>query len=251
MTQHKYGYLPDQRDQRDHLYAAPFATLQALPSSVDLRSGCPPIRDQGMLGACTGFAISAAIEFDRRKQKLEAFATSPLFVYYNERMSEGTIDSDAGATIRDGIKAVNKLGVCKEQAWPYLIERFTSKPPAHCYKDALKCRAVSYQRVVRSLDQLRGCLAAGFPFVMGISVYDSFESAEVAQSGVVPMPSRKEALLGGHACLCVGYRNDTKKWIFRNSWSEQWGDKGYGYLDYQYLLNQGLSGDFWTVRFVG
>jgi C1A family cysteine protease len=141
--------------------------------------------------------------------------------------------------------------VCKEQAWPYLIERFTSKPPAHCYKDALKCRAVSYQRVVRSLDQLRGCLAAGFPFVMGISVYDSFESAEVAQSGVVPMPSRKEALLGGHACLCVGYRNDTKKWIFRNSWSEQWGDKGYGYLDYQYLLNQGLSGDFWTVRFVG
>jgi C1A family cysteine protease len=98
---------------------------------------------------------------------------------------------------------------------------------------------------------MKGCLASGYPFVFGFTVYASFESASVAQTGQIPMPQPGESILGGHAVLAVGYKDDEQKWICRNSWSEKWGDQGYFYLDYQYLLNKGLSSDFWTIRTVG
>src|ERR1700681_1590601 len=101
------GWLPDLPDARDFMYAAPLKVLQALPPSVDLRSGCPPVYDQGQLGSCTANAIAAAIEFDQRKQKLtQKFSPSRLFIYYNERVLEGTISVDGGAMLRDAIKSV-------------------------------------------------------------------------------------------------------------------------------------------------
>ena len=103
-TPKHYGWLPDIPDHRDHLYAAPVVMLQALPPSVDLRSHCPPVYDQGQLGSCTANAIAAAMQFDRMKQKQKPeFIPSRLFIYYNERVMEGTVDSDSGAMIRDGI----------------------------------------------------------------------------------------------------------------------------------------------------
>lgn len=250
MTKHHYGYIPDHRDHRDHLYAAPIEHLAALPSSVDLRPGCPPVYDQGELGSCTANAIAGAIEFDRKKQNLPDFVPSRLFIYWNERAMEGTVNSDAGAMIRDGIKSVNKQGACPENEWPYNIGQFTVKPPAQCYKDALLDEAVSYARMARSLNQMKGCLASGVLFVFGISVFESFESAQVAQSGIVPMPSSSEQLLGGHAICCVGYDDSQQSWICRNSWSDQWGDKGYFYLPYAYLMDRGLSSDFWVIKTV-
>jgi C1A family cysteine protease len=251
MSKYHYGWKPDVPDFRDHVYTAPYEHVLALPSSVDLRPQCPPVYDQGQLGSCTSQAIAAAIEFDRKKQALSDIMPSRLFIYYNERAMEGTVNSDAGAAIRDGVKSVNRFGVCPESEWPYDISQFMVRPPAQCYTDALKDRALSYQRVQQSLSQMKGCLASGLPFVCGISVYESFESNEVAQTGMVPMPQPGEQLLGGHAVLCVGFNDAKQKFTCRNSWSSSWGDQGYFYLDYQYLLNAGLASDFWTIKTVG
>src|ERR1700747_2514934 len=130
----RYGWIPDIPDQRDYLYAAPPAFLRALPARIDLRKQCPPVYDQGQLGSCTANGIGAAIQFDRMKQQLKPdFIPSRLFIYYNERVMENTVNSDSGAAIRDGIKSVNKQGVCPETEWPYDIAKFTKKPPAACY----------------------------------------------------------------------------------------------------------------------
>ncbi len=195
-----YGWIPDLPDQRDHLYAAPPEYLLKLPPLVDLRPQCPPVFDQGQLGSCTANAIAAAIEFERMKQKLQDFIPSRLFIYYDERAMEGTADSDSGAQIRDGIKSVANQGACPENEWPYDISKFMVKPGQQCYQDALKDRAVQYSRVARNLDQMKGCLASGYPFVFGFTVYQSFESPAVAKSGIAPMPQHGDAPVGGHRC---------------------------------------------------
>jgi C1A family cysteine protease len=247
----RYGWIPDQPDQRDHLYAAPPQFLAALPSSTDLRAQCPPVYDQGQLGSCTANAIGGAIEFERLKQKLPDFAPSRLFIYYNERVIEGTVRSDSGAQIRDGIKTVASQGVCPETEWPYDIAKFEQKPPAKAYADALTDCAVSYQSLIQDASQMKGCLASGFPFVFGFTVYESFESQAVAQSGHAPMPASSERAIGGHAVMAVGYDDSNQWFIVRNSWGPTWGLKGYFTLPYAYLIQASLSSDFWTIRIVG
>jgi C1A family cysteine protease len=246
-----YGWIPDPPDQRDHLYAAPPRYLEALPARTDLRAKCPPVYDQGNLGSCTANAIAAALEFDRKKQGLPDFVPSRLFIYYNERKIEGTVPSDSGAMIRDGIKSVASDGACPEPEWPYVISKFAAQPPAKCYRDAKLDRAVSYQSILKDLNQMKGCLASGYPFIFGFTVYESFETAEVAKTGHVPMPGWMERAVGGHAVLAVGY-DDARRWfLVRNSWSTRWGMDGYFTMPYTYLLQPGLSEDFWTVRLVG
>ena len=91
-------------------------------------------------------------------------------------------------------------------------------------------------------------LSKANPFVVGIVVYESFESDTVAKSGYVPMPNvTSEAMLGGHAVLCVGYNDIKKVWIMRNSWGTSWGDRGYFYLPYAYLLDNTLTSDLWNI----
>jgi C1A family cysteine protease len=170
-----------------------------------------------------------------------------LFIYYNERALEGTVKSDAGATIRDGIKTLKNLGVCSEQRWPYIISKFSVKPGAACYKEALNRQITSYHRIL-TLDDMRACLADGFPFVFGFTVYESFESQEVARTGTVQMPQTNERSLGGHAVLAVGYDDIQKRFIVRNSWGTGWGQKGYFTLPYGYLENRNLADDLWTIR---
>jgi C1A family cysteine protease len=246
----RYGWIPDLPDHRDLMYSAPMQVLKKLPSKVDMTSQCPPVYDQGQLGSCTGNAIAGDIQFDQKKEKKQDFVPSRLFIYYNERVMEGTADHDSGAYIRDGIKSVAKLGVCPETEWPYDISKFTEKPPQKCYDDAPKTRATSYSRITRNLNQMKGCLASGYPFVIGFTVYESFESQEVAKTGVVPMPASDEQVLGGHAVLVVGYDDSKSRFIIRNSWGENWGIKGYFTMPYQYLLDAELSDDFWTIRIV-
>src|SRR5258708_5007764 len=169
-----YRWIPDLPDPRDHRHAAPPANLAAPPPAVDLRRRCPAVYDQGALGSCTAQAIGGAIEFDRLKQKLPDFVPSRLFIYYNERKIEGTVDIDSGAMIRDGIKSVASQGVCPEPEWPYVIENFAEKPSSQAYKDAESDRAVSYQSLVQDLSQMRGCLASGYPFIFRFTVSASF-----------------------------------------------------------------------------
>jgi C1A family cysteine protease len=245
----RYGWVPDLPDARDHLYAVPPEYLAALPAKVDLQDQCPKqVYDQGQLGSCTANAIGGAFEFDLLKQPLQDFMPSRLFIYYNERVMEGTVNSDSGAMIRDGIKSVAKQGVCPETDWAYNIAKFAAEPSDACYTEALKHRVTRYQRVPRVLNQMKGCLAHGYPFVFGFTVYESFESNEVAKTGVVPMPASGEQVLGGHAVLAVGYDDSEQRFLVRNSWGDGWGMGGYFTMPYAYLTDRGLASDFWSVQ---
>jgi C1A family cysteine protease len=251
-TQARYGWQRDLPDARDHVYSVPLHALpKGLPEKVDLRGGCPPVYDQGQLGSCTANAIAGALEFDRKKQKLSDFVPSRLFIYYNERVMEGTVGHDAGAQIRDGIKSVAKIGAPPETDWPYDIEKFTIKPPTRAYNDAKVDRAVHYQSVVQSLQQMQGCLATGYPFVFGFTVYQSFESPEVARTGIMPMPAPGEKKLGGHAVMAVGYDGSSRRMIVRNSWGTHWGMDGYFTMPFEFITSASMASDFWTIRLVG
>ncbi len=246
-----YGWVPDLPDQRDRVFRAPLRRIGPLPGRVDLRNQCPPIWDQGAIGSCTAHAIAGALEFDQMKQAFaDTFVPSRLFIYYNERAMEGTVDEDAGAMIRDGIKSVAHQGAPHERLWPYDVTRFRAKPSKPAYADGRKHAAVLYQRVTQELSQLRGCLADGYPVVFGFSVYASFESDAVTQTGRVPMPKRQEKMVGGHAVLAVGYDHADERFICRNSWGSSWGFDGYFTMPYVYLLDKNLSDDFWTIKLV-
>lgn len=245
-----YGWNRDMPDGRDLMYAAPPEVVTQLPPKVDLRPQCPEVYNQGQLGSCSANAIGAALEFDQMRQKQRAFTPSRLFIYYNERAMEGTVTSDSGAQIRDGVKSVNQQGAPSETEWKYEVNNYAQKPPQKAYDEAAKHKAILYQRITQTLGQLKGCLAAGFPFVFGFVVYESFESKEVASSGQAQLPQAGEKQLGGHAVLAVGYDEDQQRFTIRNSWGPKWGMQGYFTLPYPYILQDTLASDFWTIRSV-
>lgn len=252
--QHGLGWVPDVPDQRDYIFQPRVLPPTRLPKRIDLRDKCPPIYDQGQLGSCTAQALAAAFDFDRQRQGKPFMSPSRLFIYWNERDIEGTIDSDAGAMIRDGVKVLVKLGTPREMIWPYDIEKFTLKPTPDAYVEAEKNQALVYQRIMRPQDtpsqDMLLCLSMGYPFVTGFTVYESFESADVARTGLVPMPGPDERVLGGHAIVVVGYDLEKQLFICRNSWGEAWGDKGNFSMPFAYLEDRNLSSDQWTLRSV-
>jgi C1A family cysteine protease len=245
----RYGWVRDLPDPRDRSWTAPALASGQLPPSVDLRPQCPPIYDQGDLGSCTANAIAGAVQFDEIRSGIApTWIPSRLFIYYNERMLEGTVASDSGAQIRDGIKVIAAQGVCPESEWPYDVARFAQRPPQRAYDDAVRDRVGSYQRVAQSLTQLKSCIASRFTFVFGFTVFTSFETPGVAGSGVIPLPQPSESPVGGHAVVCVGYDDARQAFIVRNSWGAGWGEAGYGWMPYAYMLDPGLAADFWTIR---
>jgi len=242
-----YGWIPDLPDFRDIHYAAVYKVPSKLPSNVDLRPMCPPVEDQGQLGSCTAHALTGGLETLEIIDKLPPVQMSRLFVYYNERAMENTIGQDSGARIRDGIKTLVDQGCCVEDEWPYVISKFTNKPTPACFADGLNHQVTSYE-CIDTPDQMRACLASGYPFVFGFTVYESFESQKVAQTGIVNMPAASEKTLGGHAVLAVGYDDKSKRFTVRNSWGPDWGMQGYFTIPYDYLASRDLSDDFWTIR---
>lgn len=261
------GWVPDVPDARDHMFSItkPEFLTGPLPTRIDLReqqalSGFP-ILDQGELGSCTANAISAAMTYATLKQggvksigqvtmgDGNTFFPSRLFIYYNERVMEGSVSSDAGAMIRDGIKSVNQQGACKEATWPYIISQFTTKPSDIAFSEAEQHQALLYRRLNnRDINQLKGCIAQGFPFVFGFAVFNSFMSQTVAKTGVMPMPNlAREQMIGGHAVLGCGYDDSKQAVIVRNSWGDAWGDKGYFYMPYRFITTTSYCDDFWTI----
>jgi C1A family cysteine protease len=240
----RYHWRPDPVDTRDHLYHP--VALSTVPTHVDLRNWASPIDDQGQLGSCTGNAIAGAIDLIDRKNN-KSLRVSRLFIYYQERLLEGTIGSDNGAYIRDGIKACYTWGAPLETLAPYNISQFAVKPSAAAYADAANRKVTGYQRCA-DFATVKNAVAAGNPVIIGFMVYSSFESASVAATGIMPYPNvAKEPLLGGHAVCIVGY-DDSRSWfIVRNSWGTGWGDRGYFYMPYQVIQNTAMSSDFWTI----
>lgn len=238
----KYGWKKDKVDTRDYPYKNIKPNLE-LPQSVDLRSKCSKVEDQGNLGSCTAQALVGNLEFLEENKK----DLSRLFVYYNERVIEGSVSEDAGAEIRDGIKTLANTGVCSEWLWSYITNQFARKPWFWCYWISARHKISSYHKI-DGLEEMKTCLADGFPFVFGFAVYESFESDEVAKTGIVPMPKNGEQIIGGHAVMVVGYDDSKRMVLVRNSWGEDWGLKGYFWMPYEYISNKDICDDFWTIR---
>jgi len=245
--EHKFLLKKDTPDLRDHIFcSATFKKESHLPTKVDLRKKCSPIVNQGEMGSCTANAIVSGLREYQLKNNAYWLALSRLFLYYQERLLEDSVNEDSGAMIRDGMKVLNQIGVCPEADWPYDISTFTNPPTDKMVADAAPYKVKEYHRIT-SLAQLKAALAEGLPVVIGIEVYESFESDEVASTGIVPMPdTSKEELLGGHAVLVVGYDDDKSELIVRNSWGITFGDLGYFYLPYDYYDK--YASDCWTSR---
>lgn len=223
--------------------------INKLPNKVDFRTNTKmsPVRDQGNIGSCTAFALGGCVEF----MSANNFRCSPLFLYYTERFIEGTVSTDSGAYLHDGVKCLQNYGVCSEPLWPYITSKFTIKPPIACYTEALNHQALQVRNIRQDEISMKSCLASGIPFVCGIRIYNSFMTNAVATSGNVPMPNtQRDKFLGGHAICIVGYDDSNPKnkyWICRNSWGTNWGNRGYFRIPQAYLLNLYLTTDLWCL----
>lgn len=257
-----YGWKRDTPDERDTYLVMP-QSAKPLPSVVDLRPGFQSIYSQGRIGSCSAQATGAIYQYSLRKHSQKEFLPSRLFIYYNARSYINTVGYDSGSTLRDCLKSIASLGVCTETEWSYndtpanpvtglwpQKAKPAMKPLPICYNSAKKRKALSYSRVTPSLDQLQTILAEGYPISFGFLVHSSFESAAVARSGVLNMPTSSEKAKGGHAVVLVGYDNGTSRFIVRNSWGEKWGQGGYFTMPYQYVTTSNLADDFWVLRTV-
>jgi C1A family cysteine protease len=246
----RYGWKPDKPDFRDYRYhemLKPKEKPPTLPPSIDLRAVMPAIQDQGNLGSCTAHATVAAVERGRYIHDYPFHALSRLFIYYNARKVEGDPEQDNGASVRDAVAGTLNFGVPAEVIWPYDISKFAQQPSPALYDQAAKWKIRVYTRL-NSLEDMLVCLASRHPFVFGFTVYDSFESDQVASTGIVNLPGPNESVLGGHAVCAVGYDMEAKRFLVRNSWGTDWGMAGHFTMPFDYLTNSNLADDFWTVR---
>ncbi len=243
-------------------YLKPYAIL---PSVMDLSSWCSPIRNQGSLNSCTAFAAAALLEYFARKAKDEYTSISPLFLY---KVARNLMNStgDVGASVRETMKTMVAFGVPPEKYWSYEADKFDEDPPAFCYSYAQSYKTLKYFRLDRPdltkeilLFQIQAVLAADFPCIFGFTVYSSIYNKENISSGCIPYPSKKDQVIGGHTVLAVGYNNYKEikhsngrekptrgAFLIRNSWGTGWGQKGYGWLPYDYIL-KGLTADWWSL----
>lgn len=250
---YKFGWKKDNPDERDFKYSSLKRQEFAgpLPDKVDLRKYMPTVYDQGNLGSCTANAIAGALAYLRYKDNnLADWSPSRLFIYYYERVLEDSIKEDSGAQIRTGIRVVGEQGAPPEEFWPYNIDLWTCDPPSNVDMEGYKYRALNYYRVDwTDLNEVRSCLAAGFPIVFGFMVYPNFNSDMCAKTGYLQMPNKKrERPDGGHAVLLCGYDESKELFLVRNSWGERWGQRGYFWMPYEYVTDTELSDDFWTIR---
>ena len=243
----RYGWKPSLPDLRDHIADASELTVR---DEVDPRGDLPPVFDQGQLGSCTANAVAGAVEYDAKLAGSDPGTLSRLWIYYYERKIEGSpAEQDTGAFGRDGFKVCKTLGVPLEKDWPYDIAKFSDEPPANLADEARQHRISNYRSVPRNADSMRAVLSNDQTIALGFTVYESFESAEVAKTGIVPLPTRGEKTLGGHEVLLVGYLKDEPNYgLVRNSWGTGWGLQGYFLMPWAYLLDRNLASDFRTIR---
>lgn len=222
---------------------------QALPPAVDLRPWMTKVEDQGALGSCTSNALVGALEYLVRRETGREVDLSRLFVYYNQRLWDDCVRDDAGAAIAVGIRVLARLGVPTERSWPYDRNLFAVQPPEEVYREASQFQVTDWWSLPIEAVAIRSCLAAGFPIVFGTRCTESF--MHVPASGVVPLPRAGESAQwkhGRHALLLVGYDDAARHFVIRNSWGADWGDRGYGYLPYEWVLNPEWTRSAWAIR---
>jgi len=260
---YKFGWLRDYEDIRDYpLTEGVLAELTKSPSFsqtksfVDLRDLCSPVEDQGNLGSCTAQSAANLIEFLERRSFNSWLNVSRLFIYKTTRNLMKTT-GDTGAYLRTTMKSLAHFGVPPEDFWPYITEKFDIEPSAFIYAYASNFQALEYYRVdtigkkpEEILLDLKKLLCGGLPFIFGFMVYSSIEDAN--KTGKIPLPSKKDRLLGGHAVMAAGFDDNITiakskgAFLIKNSWGDKWGESGYGWLPYEYV-EKNLAVDFWTL----
>lgn len=242
-----FGWRRDKPDPRDIIYA-PRKKRGVSASSIDLRKSgfFPPIFNQGRSQSCTGVAVADVLEYGRRKQNLTSIDPSKLFIYYNSRIIENDVDKDEGAELRNVMKSLVDYGAAPELLWPFNENKVKEKPPEPAYVEAKKNIIKKYMRIPTEKRAIIAVLSRDMPIAFGISCFENFDTAKTAEDGMIPMPSGSHK--GDHAMVCVGY-NGTH-FIVRNSWGSQWGDNGHCYIPEAYMLQDSLSGDYWSITVV-
>lgn len=214
-----------------------------LPPSADLRKTgkLSPVYDQGDLGACTAFAIGKGLrETLSLMSGASPKALSALYLYYKERELEGTVEKDSGASLKDGMKALQDAGDCPDARMPYDQKAFKSAPTPEADREAAGFR-IDGSLPLRGLPELKAKLAAGQPAVFGMTIYKSFMSKQVARTGLMPMPKDHEKQDGGHAVMVVGYDDARQVLIVKNSWGPKWGDQGFFYMPYAFVTSENVD----------
>lgn len=242
----RYGALRSPRDPRDFTYAR-FARATpppfVLPASTHNREFRGSIRDQGSEGSCTAHAgrgsrLFLANKFQGNANKVDY---SPADIYYLERQKDGTLDQgDCGSTGRTCCQVLNQNGACPEGDDPYVAGQFSTPPSPQALADGLKWRAGSYHALT-NIDEMKNCMASGYPFIVGFTVYSSFEQPQIAATGLMPVPDKgSEEVLGGHEVLFLDYDDsitcpgaDPGAFLVDNSWGVEWGQKGSFWFPYQ------------------
>lgn len=250
-----YNHKRGGPDSRDFKYTMALRQLakQNLPIIVDFRQLyprlIPGVLDQGCLGTSAVSACSNAIRFVLRKEKMKDVQPSRLYMYWFARFVENPdIDfNDSGVSLRSILASIHTYGICEESAYPYNVNMSKMKPSNKCIRSATpNTRDFKYLSIDLNVTLIKQCLYSGLPIIFGMNVYESFESESVSRTGLVPMPGTNEVLLGGHVALMVGYDEAKRCFIVMNSWGLNWGDKGYFYLPYEYLVHMS---DLWTIKF--
>jgi C1A family cysteine protease len=219
---------------------------ETLPVKKELEN-LPPVYDQGQLGSCTANALGGIFEYEQIQSGFKDFMPSRLYIYYNERKMTNSVDYDSGSSISIGIKVMTTKGVCPEKTWPYIINKFKLQPSDDSFKQGSHHQVLVSKKVPDSVLGLKTMINMDIPIALGFTVYESFESAEVAQTGIMPLPKQGEQVLGGHAVVCVGYDDERKLLKMRNSWGPNWGLGGYFWMPYDYVDKLKLAADFWAV----
>jgi C1A family cysteine protease len=251
-----YGWRRDLPDVRDVYLEFNIRSLSELPTKIELLDVMPKIYDQGHLGSCTANAIAAAFEYDQVNiMKKPDFMPSRLFIYYNERLIENSVNYDAGASIRDGMKSLNTYGVCSEEDWCYNEKELTTKPSDLAYTNALKHKAINYKRINPNIFEFKNALSQHYPVVFGFNVPSSFEGIVIQKTGFMEIPKLFERNIGGHAVVACGYddtlvhNGNTGFLLVRNSWGENWGLNGYFWMPYAFLSSKTCD-DCWVLESV-
>jgi C1A family cysteine protease len=205
-----------------------------------------PILDQGQLGSCVSSASYATFYIMSNGK----FQLSRLQLYFCARAYEKlSLTKDTGLNILGALQTVKSYGISSETYWPYIIANFAKLAPSESFTQLYTLNNYSYASVIQDIAHIKECLVLNLPVIIGVKVYDSFESNNASKTGIIPTPSSNENLLGGHCIILVGYNDDVGYFQFQNSWGTNWGDKGYGYLPYNYVTDTNLTSDLYVVHF--
>ncbi len=272
----KIGWLPDLPDFRDytveHENVKPMLEkigiaepVIRLPTTMDLREWCSPVEDQKNLGSCTANAGVGIVEYFERKAFGKHIDASRLFLYKTTRRLMD-LEGDSGADLRSTMGALVLFGVPPEKYWPYTDKNpdFDKEPDTFCYACADNYKSIQYVKLDPPytpasdlLDRIKTNLSARLPSMFGFTVYSSIEQT-MDNNGKIPFPCSREQIEGGHAIVAVGYDDSMEiknsncststigALLIRNSWGKSWGEKGYGWLPYEYVL-KGIATDWWTL----